>query len=75
MSNNYHYLFKYVVAGEIGISFTNLAVGKSTIIQQFTEETSRNSYIPSQKIHFASKNIEINDLTVKCQVWDSVLTH
>lgn len=40
------------------------------MIQQFTEETHENKYVPTQRIHFASKIITVNDLQVKCQLWD-----
>lgn len=48
-------------------------VGKSTFITQFTEQSTRNTYLPTQTVHFASRAMQLNELTIKCQVWDVVM--
>ena len=35
---SFHYLFKFIIIGDTGISIIILGVGKSCVVQQFVEQ-------------------------------------
>ena len=60
---NYDYLFKILVIGD---SF----VGKTSLIQRFSDDIFMENYFSSIGIDFKIKIIEIDDKLIKVQVWD-----
>ena len=59
----YDYLFKILVIGD---SF----VGKTSLIQRFSDDIFMENYFSSIGIDFKIKIIEIDDKLIKVQVWD-----
>ena len=49
----------------------NIAVGKSCILLQFTENKFRNQHELTIGVEFGSKTIELNGKLVKIQIWDT----
>lgn len=48
------------------------SVGKTCIIQNYTKGTTGNiSYKPTLGIDYSSKNIDLNNHTIKAQIWDT----
>ena len=70
--NNYDYLFKYIVVGDASTFITYLGVGKSCIILRYTQELFKNDHEPTLGVEFASKIVNMNDLIIKTQIWDTV---
>ena len=58
------YLFKIAVLG-------NIAVGKSSIIQRFTDDTFSSLYKVSLGVDLKFKTLELNTNIVKLQIWDT----
>ena len=63
-SNNYDYLFRYIIVGD-------MAVGKSCILLQFTDNKFRNQHELTIGVEFGAKTISINGKSVKIQIWDT----
>lgn len=61
---SYSYLFKYIVIGD-------LCVGKSCILLQFTDKRFHNLHEMTIGVEFGSRNLNINDKTIKLQIWDT----
>ena len=57
------YKFKIVVVGDF-------AVGKTTLIINFTEKTFRGMYVPTVGVQFTKKTINIDDDQVELTIWD-----
>ncbi len=59
------YIFKTVVVGEG-------AVGKTSLVLQFTEKKFKESYIQTIGSNFALKSVKLQpkDISVKLQIWD-----
>lgn len=57
------YKFKIVVVGDY-------AVGKTTLIINFTEKTFRGMYVPTVGVQFTKKNIKIDGNEVELTMWD-----
>jgi len=57
------YKFKIVVVGDF-------AVGKTTLIINFTEKTFRGMYVPTVGVQFTKKNINIDGNEVELTMWD-----
>ncbi|MBD3230943.1 MAG: GTP-binding protein [Candidatus Lokiarchaeota archaeon] len=55
--------FKLVVVGDY-------AVGKTTLILNFTEHKFREMYIPTIGVQFSVKDVKLEDEIVKLTVWD-----
>ena len=53
------------------ILFTNIAVGKSCILLQFTDNKFRHQHELTIGVEFGAKTIEINGKTIKIQIWDT----
>ncbi|CAD8208584.1 unnamed protein product [Paramecium pentaurelia] len=64
MSNDYNYMFKYIVVGD-----TN--VGKSCLLLQFTENKFCDHTESTVGVEFGYKTIKINDQLIKLQIWDT----
>ena len=50
-----------------------VGVGKSCLLLRFTEDRFKGDHEPTLGVEFGSKNAIINDLTIKIQIWDTVL--
>jgi len=60
----YDYLFKLLLIGDS-------AVGKSSLLLRFTEDTFNPSFISTIGIDFKVKTVDIDGKRVKLQVWDT----
>ena len=68
----YQYLFKFIIIGDTGISMRiHLGVGKSCILLRFIHHEFRNNHEVTIGIEFGSKIIQIEDVAIKLQVWDT----
>lgn len=63
---SYDYLFKFIIIGD-------QKVGKSTLLQRFTDDTFTEDHEPTVGIEFVIRTIEINGKRVRLQIWDTVL--
>jgi len=57
------YIFKIVVVGDG-------AVGKTSLIKKYTEEKFQSDYIMTIGANFAVKNVEVDGVIIKLQLWD-----
>jgi Ras-related protein Rab-2A len=64
MSNNYDFLFKFIIIGDS-------SVGKSCILLRFTEGRYKTEHEPTLGVEFGSKNIKVGDQVIKIQIWDT----
>lgn len=60
----YKYTFKCIMIGDSG-------VGKSSILNRFTEDRYSESFISTIGIDFKVRSIDINKQMVKLQIWDT----
>jgi small GTP-binding protein len=60
----YDVLLRYIIVGDI-------AVGKSCLLLQFTSNQFRQTHEITLGVEFAVKTIDINNQTVKLQIWDT----
>ena len=63
-ANNYDKLFRYIIVGD-------MAVGKSCILLQFTDNKFRVQHELTIGVEFGAKTIELNNKTIKIQIWDT----
>ena len=63
-ANNYDHLFRYIIVGD-------MAVGKSCIFLQFTDNKFRHQHELTIGVEFGGKTIEIGNKNVKIQIWDT----
>eukprot|EP01015_Nassula_variabilis_P006891 TRINITY_DN1523_c0_g1_i6.p1 TRINITY_DN1523_c0_g1~~TRINITY_DN1523_c0_g1_i6.p1 ORF type:complete len:205 (+),score=28.37 TRINITY_DN1523_c0_g1_i6:2-616(+) len=56
--------FKILVIG-------NSSVGKSSLLLRFTENTFSESFLPTIGVDFKIKTYDVDDKTVKMQIWDT----
>ena len=64
MQSSYDYLFRYIIVGD-------MAVGKSCILLQFTDNKFRHQHELTIGVEFGAKTVEIADKLVKIQIWDT----
>ena len=64
MSNNYNYLFKYIIIGDP-------SVGKSNLLMKFAHNKFTEEYQTTIGVEFGAKNIHLNDQTYRIQIWDT----
>lgn len=64
MSNNYDFLFKFIIIGDS-------SVGKSCLLLRFTEGRYKTEHEPTLGVEFGSKNIKVADQVIKIQIWDT----
>ncbi|EIE76545.1 hypothetical protein G6F57_007318 [Rhizopus arrhizus] len=64
MDDEYDYLFKLVLIGDSG-------VGKSNLLSRFTTNEFNLESKSTIGVEFATKNLEIDNHTVKAQIWDT----
>ena len=63
-SSEYDHLFKILLIG-------NSAVGKSSLILQFVENSWNEIFVPTIGVDFKIKTLNIDDKRVKLQIWDT----
>ncbi len=63
-SKPYEHLFKKILVGDCG-------VGKSTLLQKYTDSNFNLHYNPTIGVDFTSKIIEVNKTKVKLHIWDT----
>ena len=63
-SQDYDYLFKILLIG-------NSAVGKSSLLLRFAENTFPESFLPTIGVDFKIKTFLLEGQTVKLQIWDT----
>jgi Ras-related protein Rab-14 len=61
---SHKYIFKYIIIGEMG-------VGKSCIMQRFTEQRFKKDLPHTIGVEFGTMIIDINGELVKLQIWDT----
>lgn len=66
-TTEYNYLFKYIMVGDT-------SVGKSTLLGMFVDNRFREENQPTLGVEFASRRVEVRDLIIKLQIWDTVRT-
>ena len=64
MSVNFNYLLKYVIIGDSG-------VGKSNILLRYIYNSFSEEFKTTVGVEFGAKNIEINKMTYRIQIWDT----
>lgn len=62
--SNYNFLFRYIIVGD-------MAVGKSCILLQFTDNKFRHQHELTIGVEFGAKTIEIDSKLIKIQIWDT----
>eukprot|EP01084_Bolivina_argentea_P153422 267515_1 len=62
--NDYDYLFKLLLIGDSG-------VGKSCLLVRFSDDTFTNGYISTIGVDFKIKTFEMDNKTIKLQIWDT----
>ncbi|OVA17630.1 Small GTPase superfamily [Macleaya cordata] len=61
---SYHYLFKYIIIGDIG-------VGKSCLLLQFTDNRFQPLHDTTIGVEFGAKTVVLNGSRIKLHLWDS----
>ncbi|CAD8111496.1 unnamed protein product [Paramecium sonneborni] len=61
---SYDFLFKYIIIGDSG-------VGKSCLLLQLLDKRFRQKHEVTIGVEFGAKPIEVDDLNIKLQVWDT----
>ncbi|CDW89914.1 rab family gtpase [Stylonychia lemnae] len=70
----YSYVFKFIVVGDSSNSFalqTNLGVGKSCLLLQFTDKRFKATHDLTIGVEFGSRTITVNNQNIKLQIWDT----
>ena len=63
-TTNYDHLFRYIIVGD-------MAVGKSCLLLQFTDNKFRHQHELTIGVEFGGKTIQIESKTIKIQIWDT----
>ena len=64
LQGSYDHLFRYIIVGD-------MAVGKSCLLLQFTDNKFRHQHELTIGVEFGAKKIDLNGKTVKIQIWDT----
>jgi len=75
MANNYDFMFKFIIIGDSSSLWSISGVGKSCLLLRFTEGRFKTDHEPTLGVEFGSRNINIDNLSVKIQIWDTVLIY
>ena len=62
--SDYDHLFRYIIVGD-------MAVGKSCLLLQFTDNKFRHQHELTIGVEFGGKTIEVANKVVKIQIWDT----
>lgn len=65
------YLLKVVVVGMVRAKLGDSGVGKTNLIQRFSQGKSNPHSRPTIGVDFSSKTVKVKDLNVKAQFWDT----
>lgn len=65
------YLLKVVVIGMVTPNQGDSGVGKTNLIQRFSQGKSNPQSRPTIGVDFSSKTLKVKDLNVKAQFWDT----
>ncbi|EGR33774.1 Ras family protein, putative [Ichthyophthirius multifiliis] len=75
---SYQYLFKYIIIGDTvklyiknKIKLKFQGVGKSSLLLKFIKDQFKDQHEITVGVEFGSKNIRINNINVKLQIWDT----
>ena len=60
----YNYMFRVVFVGDV-------AVGKTQIINKFVKNNFSDNSYPTNGVNYATKVVEVEDKTIKLQLWDT----
>ena len=60
----YDHLFRYIIVGD-------MAVGKSCLLLQFTDNKFRHQHELTIGVEFGGKTIQVNGKNIKIQIWDT----
>lgn len=64
MEQEYNYIFKIILIGDSG-------VGKTSLMNRYTENTYENSNLATIGVDFKFKTLKLDSNTVKLQIWDT----
>ena len=64
INDNYEYIFKIIIIG-------NSNVGKTSIINRFTDKEFKDKHLATLGCDFHMKTIMINEKMIKIQIWDT----
>ncbi|OHS94230.1 GTP-binding protein yptV1 [Tritrichomonas foetus] len=62
--NDYDALFKVLIIGDSG-------VGKSSLLLRFSDDMFSDSYISTIGVDFKIRKIDLDDMVIKLQIWDT----
>ena len=65
-SPNYQYIFKVILIGDSN-------TGKTSLINRFVNKTFDEKYLCTIGVDFFMKTIEVDEQTIKLQIWDTVI--
>ena len=65
MSNEYNYLFKLLLIDDSSVE-------KSCLLFKFVDDSYVDSYISNISVDFKIRTVEVDDKTIKLQIWDTV---
>lgn len=72
MANNYDFMFKFIIIGDSSKKVPIPGVGKSCLLLRFTEGRFKTDHEPTLGVEFGSRNINIDNFSIKIQIWDTV---
>ena len=64
MSNQFDYLLKYIIIGDV-------EVGKSNLLSHYIDDRFTSEYQSTIGVEFRAKNVEIRNTTYRIQIWDT----
>ena len=64
LQGSYDHLFRYIIVGD-------MAVGKSCLLLQFTDNKFRHQHELTIGVEFGGKTIQVNGKNIKIQIWDT----
>ena len=64
IDNDYYYFFKLCVLGKS-------SVGKSSLVFRFAGDEFHESCLPTMGVDFKIRKIQLNNKSIKLQLWDS----
>ena len=64
LQGGYDHLFRYIIVGD-------MAVGKSCLLLQFTDNKFRHQHELTIGVEFGGKTIQVNGKNIKIQIWDT----
>jgi len=68
LKQDYDFLFKLLLIG-------NSSVGKSSILLRFSDNIFSDNFLPTIGVDFKIRTFELNNKSVKMQIWDTAGTY